>query len=139
MEQEGIWAAPILLIPGVALLVMSTSARFGFLHQEFNRQRERSHTDAIQHLCQRAHLLHRALVSLYLSVALLAFSSLLGTVITRWLTLSTFAAEVLSFAAVGTITYAAVQLIRESSLLMTVILDNEPTVVEGSANQEGRD
>ncbi len=83
MESTGLWAAPLLLIPGVGLLVLSTSARFGQLHQELHRQLSEGHPGAVKHLCRRARLLHSALVSLYVSIAVLAISSLLGTLANR--------------------------------------------------------
>ena len=38
MEDTGIWAAPLLLLSAVGLLVLSTSARFGQVHEEFHRR-----------------------------------------------------------------------------------------------------
>ena len=124
MESTGLWAAPLLLIPGVGLLVLSTSARFGQLHQELRRHRDEGHSRAVEHLCRRARLLHSALVSFYLSVAMLAFSSLLGTLANRWFETLKWIPEAMTFLSVAVISYAAIQLIRESKLLFTVILDD---------------
>ncbi len=124
MESTGLWAAPLLLIPGVGLLVLSTSARFGQLHQELHRQRGEGHSHAVEHLCQRARLLHSALVSFYVSVAVLALSSLLGTIANRWFETMEWIPQVMTFLGVAFILYAAIQLIRESKLLITVILDD---------------
>ena len=74
MESTGLWAAPLLLIPGVGLLVLSTSVRFGQLLQELHRQRGEGHSRAVKHLFRRARLLHSALVSFYLSIELLQFA-----------------------------------------------------------------
>ena len=124
MESTGLWATPLLLIPGVGLLVLSTSARFGQLHQELIRQQSEGHSHAVKHLCRRAHLLHRALVSFYLSIAVLAFSSLLGSLANRWFKTLTWIPEAMTFLGVAVITFAAIQLIRESKLLITVVLDD---------------
>jgi hypothetical protein len=104
METAGIWAAPLLLIPGVGLLILSTSARFGQLHQELHRQRDEGHSHAVEHLCRRARLLHSALVSLYVSVAVLAFSSLLGTLANRWFAAWRWIPESMTFLGVAVIT-----------------------------------
>ena len=120
--DTGIWAAPLLLIPGVGLLVLSTSARFGQLHEEFRRRRGEG--GAVRHLCKRAHLIHTALVCFYASIAVLALSSLLGTIANRWLESMVWLPQVMTFAGVALILYAAIQLIRESKLLITVILDD---------------
>ena len=124
MESTGLWAAPLLLIPGVGLLVLSTSARFGQLHQELHRQISEGHSDAVKHLCRRARLLHSALVSLYVSIAVLAISSLLGTLANRWVETLTWIPEAITFLGVAVICYAAIQLSRESKLLITVVLDD---------------
>ena len=107
MNDAGIWAAPLLLIPAVGLLVISTSARFGQLRDEFHRHKGEQESVALKHLCRRASLIHSAMVSFYTSVAVLALASLLGT-----------------FLGVVLILFSAIQLIRESRLLLTVILDD---------------
>ncbi len=124
MESTGLWAAPLLLIPGVGLLLLSTSVRFGQLHQELLRQIGEHHSHAVRHLCQRARLIHSAMVSLYVSIAVLGFSSLLGTLANRWFPTLKWIPEAMTFVGVAIITYAAIQLIRESKLLITVILDD---------------
>ena len=129
MESTGLWAAPLLLIPGVGLLVLSTAARFGQLHEELHRHRKERHSRAIQHLSRRAHLLHSALVSFYVSIAVLAFSSLLGSLLNRWFETLNWIPEGMTFIGVAAITYAAIQLIRESRLLFTIVLDD----VEGGS------
>ena len=77
-------------------------------------------------------LIHSAMVSLYVSIAVLAFSSLLGTLATRWFETLTWIPEVMTFVGVAIISYAAIQLIRESKLLITVILD----VAEGESTDQ---
>ena len=124
MDSTGLWAAPLLLIPGVGLLLISTSARFGQLHQELLRQLREGHSRSVRLLCQRARLIHSAMVSLYVSIAVLAVSSLLGTVATRWFPTLKWIPEVMTFVGVAIISYAAIQFIRESKLLITVVLDN---------------
>ena len=124
MESTGLWAAPLLMIPGVGLLVLSTSARFGQLHQELIRHQREGRSRAVKHLCQRAHLLHSALVCFYASIAVLALASLFGTLANRWFEALRWIPEAMTFLGVGVICYAAIQLIRESRLLITVILDD---------------
>jgi ABC-type spermidine/putrescine transport system permease subunit II len=123
MNDAGIWAAPLLLIPAVGLLVLSTSARFGQLHEEFHRHRGEKDSRALKHLYRRARLIHSALVSFYISVAVLALASLLGTLSGRWLESLTWIPQAMTFVGVAMILFSAIQLIRESRLLMTVILD----------------
>ena len=82
--------------------------------------------------CQRARLLHSALVSQYVSITVLAFSSLLGTLADRWFATLKWLPEMMTFLGVAVISYAAIQLIRESKLLITVILDE----VEGESTTQ---
>ncbi|MHC4140789.1 MAG: DUF2721 domain-containing protein [Planctomycetota bacterium] len=75
------WLTPLILLPGVALLIMSTSARFGQIHAEFHHLPD--HADAhaeilSRHLVLRSALYRNALISLHASVGLFALGSLLG-------------------------------------------------------------
>jgi hypothetical protein len=124
MNDAGIWAAPLLLIPAVGLLVISTSARFGQLHEEFLRHQGEGQSQAVRHLCQRVRLIHSALVSFYVSVAVLALASLLGTLSGRWFESMLWIPPAMTFLGVALILFSAIQLIRESKLLITVILDD---------------
>ena len=124
MEGTGVWAAPLLLIPGVGLLVLSTAARFGQLHEEFRLRQGEGNIVAVKHLCQRARLLHSALVSFYVCIAVLALSSLLGSIASRWFEALVWIPQAITFLGVIFILYSAIQLIRESKLLITVIIDD---------------
>ncbi len=79
---------------------------------------------AARHLCQRVRLIHSAMVSLYVSIAVLAFCSLLGTVANRWFSTLKWIPEVMTFVGVAIIFDGAIPHIRESKLLITVSLDD---------------
>ncbi len=125
MKQE-IWAAPLLLLPGVALLIMSTSARYTRVHDEIHHVK--SHGDAarglIGKLYIRAKLFHRALVALYISVALLAFSSLMGGLLTLLGRPSATPVFVLTCTGIVALVLASVFLIAESLKALDVIHDH---------------
>ena len=59
-----------------------------------------------------------------MSVAVLALSSLLGTISDRWFDSLLWIPHAMTFVGVAMILFAAIQLIRESKLLITVILDD---------------
>ncbi|MEM6293258.1 MAG: DUF2721 domain-containing protein [Myxococcota bacterium] len=123
MEDASYWITPLALLPGVALLVMSTAMRFGQLHDELHRREGgagHAHGNA-EHLFRRARMLRNALVSLYASAALLAISGLLGGMATLTHAAAMVPVLGLSALAVGCLAFAAVTLIRESLLLMNVI------------------
>ncbi len=121
MDDIAMWASPLLLKPGVALLILSTSTRFGQLHEELHRQLHEGTEASISHLRRRARLLHSALVNLYTSVGVLAFASLFGAALGQ---AAPVVPRSLMFLGVCIVTFASIQLIRESRLLMTVIDDD---------------
>ena len=114
----------MLLLPGVALLVLSTSTRFGQLLDEFHRQEGRGREHALKHLRRRGRLLRNALVSLYISVALLVVASVVGTITSRLIGSASDVAAVMTVLGVVSVAFAALQLIRESFILMSVIEDD---------------
>jgi hypothetical protein len=70
-------------------------------------------------------------VSLYVSVALLAVASVLGTIAnhgassSKWIGPVSWMAQGMTVLAVISVAHAALQLIRESSILLSVLEDNE--------------
>ena len=83
MNATEFWLTPLILLPGVALLIGSTSARFGQVHIEFHHMLD--HPDAharilSRNLLERSKLFRDALASLYTSVGLFSLGSLLGGV-----------------------------------------------------------
>lgn len=129
MGADTLWAAPLLLLPGVALLVLSTSTRFGLLHDEFHRVLEAGRSERLPRLRHRARLMRTALVGLYISVALFAIASVVGTIAKtlgsnteppmHWFALG------LTVLGVVIVAVAAGQLIRESTILLSVIEEDE--------------
>jgi hypothetical protein len=127
MEDLGMWATPLVLLPGVALLVLSTSIRFGQLHEEIHQLGEQPSerlSQSAAHLLLRARLFRNALVSLYVSVSLLAAASLLGGIINVWWGQGKWVLLVLTALGVAGLLVAAVLLIRESWALVDVIRDH---------------
>lgn len=124
MDEAGVWITPLALLPGVALLVMSTAIRFGQVHEEMHRHLSSDHGDRHDepsHLVSRATLFRNALVALYISIAILAAAGLVGGVARLWMANAEAPVLILTAAAVGCLAYAAITLIRESTLLMRVI------------------
>jgi hypothetical protein len=89
MFTTEVWLTPIILLPGVALLTVSTAHRFGQIQAEFHRLLDHpdSHAQIVaRSLLIRARLYRDALASLYASVGLFALGSLLGGVV-NWFAL----------------------------------------------------
>ena len=75
MEAIGIWLSPLLLLPGAAMLILSTSIRLNRLHDEVHHQTEQQHSpskEIIDHLLMRAKYFRNALVLLYSSISIFA-------------------------------------------------------------------
>lgn len=71
------WAAPLLVLPGVGLLIMSTSTRYIRLHDELHHVVEHGHMARnVAMLLRRAKWFRNALVAAYISVMFLVLSGL---------------------------------------------------------------
>jgi threonine/homoserine/homoserine lactone efflux protein len=123
MDESGLWLTPLVLLPGVALLVLSTSVRYGRIHEEFHHLLESIDDSARvegEQLWRRAALFRGALVGLYVSVCTLALGSMLGGLASLWLNESAWIVQVLTILGVLALVYSSVQLIRESILSLEV-------------------
>jgi hypothetical protein len=123
MFATELWLTPLILLPGVALLIVSTSARFEQNHNEFHRLLEhpRDHSKIVaRNLLVRSALLRNVLVSLYTSVGLFSLGSLLGGVVNVWRPNSLWVVGGLTILGIGCLVYASVQLVRESLLCLQV-------------------
>lgn len=77
--QLDLWLTPVTLLPGVALLLISTVARSGQIEMEVQRMMDKKNdTSLIDSVLNRSTLVRNAIVSLYISIAIFALASLLG-------------------------------------------------------------
>lgn len=120
-EMVTLWLQPLLLMPGVALLVMSTSARYGQLHAEVHRLVEQGELEPLHHVLTRAKHFRNALVLLYASIAMLSVCALLVGLLSAWPTAAWLAATVLVGASVLAVSLAAFELIAEAVGLLGVL------------------
>ena len=132
------WILPLVLLPGVALLIMSTSVRYGQIHSELHHileSQEAVSTMFHDHLLRRATFFRNALVALYVSVAVFAIGSISGAIAEllqgpgNWL--------VIIFTCIGILCLigAAVELIRESILSLQVI-DHHLMMIDSDNKQK---
>ena len=127
MIQTELWLTPLILLPGVALLIMSTSTRFWQIHEEFHRLLDRPDDHAkivARQLVRRGTLFRDALFSLYAGVALFSIASLLGGFINAWMPSLLWVIGGLTLIGIAALVFASVQLIRESLVCMNVISDS---------------
>jgi len=139
MFSTEVWLTPIILLPGVALLTVSTANRFGQIQAEFHRLLDHPDSRArivARSLVVRARLYRDALASQYASVGLFALGSLLGGVINLWRPESLWLVGGLTIAGIAAIVFSAVQLLRESLLSMQVVQEQIAAIQE-SADDRG--
>lgn len=127
MDQTGLWLTPLILLPGVGLLVMSTSVRYARIHDEVHHLFE--HVDeaspkAISRLRRRARLFRDALVALYVCIGFFSLSSLLGMTAVTWFMAAEWVGGGLLVAGIACLFGATVQLIRESVLSLEIVEDH---------------
>jgi hypothetical protein len=133
MFTTELWLTPIVLLPGVALLTVSTANRFGQIQAEFHRLLDHpdSHAQIVaRSLVVRARLYRDALASLYASVGLFALGSLLGGVINLWRPESLWLVGGLTIAGIAAIVFSAIQLLRESLLSLQVVREQNAAIQE---------
>lgn len=123
MENLVEWTTPLLLLPGVALLILSTSLRYGQIHDEFHHlDGSDQHSKATAKiLLHRARLFRNALVYLYSSFASFCLASLLGGLATQWMSISGLTVLILTCAGILGLVVASITLVRESRLSLDVI------------------
>ena len=85
MDAEVVWLAPLLILPGIGLLIMSTSTRYSTLHDQIHHWLDGGHDIAVidqAHLVTRATHFRNALVALYISIFIFVCArSLIGAVL----------------------------------------------------------
>ncbi|WDI41563.1 DUF2721 domain-containing protein [Bremerella sp. P1] len=126
MFASEVWLTPLVLLPGVALLIVSTSARFGQIHTEVHRLLDRPDAHAkilARNLLKRSALFRDALIALYASVGLFALGSLLGGVVNLWRPESLWVVGGATMVGIGCVVFAAMQLIREAWICLQVVVD----------------
>lgn len=124
MQTTDLWLTPLILLPGVALLIVSTAARFSALQDEFHFLMEHSERRAqitARGLVRRARFYRNALVCLYSAVALFSVGSLVGGVLNVWLPEHLWLVAALTILGIGAVVVGAAYLLRESLLSMQVV------------------
>lgn len=127
IDSVSLWLAPMILLPGVALLVVSTSARYAQIHDEIHHIQMSDTAPELEmsgHLLTRALMFRNALVSLYFSVALFLLASLFGgltSVFRGWESVSNTIVLVILGFGILFLVFASIELVRESILSVDII------------------
>ncbi len=117
MSSEASWLTPLLLIPGIAILIASTATRYSEVHAEIHRLLHESSGAAkacAQHELKRSRCFRNALFSLYMSVGFFTLACLVGGLLHTWSQVSVRVEVLLTIPGVLCALYAAFQLRREA-------------------------
>ncbi len=118
------WATPLLVLPGVGLLLVSTSARYEAIHAEIHQLLDDPSEHAIGctlHVVHRARILRLAMLALYVSASLLAASGLIAALTVGFLDAVHWASWVLLVGGVSCVLIAAVALTREAAVSLSIV------------------
>ncbi len=118
------WLFPLILLPGVAMIIMSTSGRYAQIHQELHHiLEEQENISPLYYvdLKTRATYFRNALVALYVSVTIFAVGSIVGAILDFLNGPSTVTVVILTCLGILCLIYASIELIRESLLSLRVI------------------
>lgn len=116
---------PLTYIPGVALLIMSTSQRFTAVNNTihgFSEEECRVKSERVKQELRRAHLFRNSLLGFYLSVAFFSLGSLVAFLVNSWgITTSTKVLEIATVLGVVFIVFSVSKLAAESILSLDII------------------
>ena len=126
-----VWLTPLILLPGVALLIISTSARFEQLHAEFHRLLENpdAHAQILSRsLVKRSRLFRDALACLYVAVGMFSLGSLVGAFVNFFWPTSVWVVGSFTILGIGCVVFATMQLFRESLICLDVIREHSQAI-----------
>lgn len=116
---------PLTYIPGVALLIMSTSQRYINLDgiiKSHSPEECRLEADKVRQELRRAHLFRNSLIGFYLSVVFFSLGSLVAFLTNRLgINTSEHILEVASIIGVGLIVFSVICLSWESILTLNIL------------------
>ena len=127
MHDNTMWLIPLSLIPGIAILIISTSlknnqARSEILQLIMEKDDAARKSRMINNL--KRHLYFRnAFISFYVSIVFLVLASLIGTLTNKITNLNLLTMILICLAALCVV-YASIQLILESSLATRVVKES---------------
>jgi hypothetical protein len=142
VETSELWLTPLILLPGVALLIGSTAGRFGQVHTEFHHLIDHPDDHAkivARSLVLRSRLFRNALLGLYASVAMLALGSFAGGLVNHWRPQALWLTGAFTMAGILLVLYAAIQLVREALTCMKVVAEHGERVYEALGSGRGEE
>jgi len=128
VENEVLWLTLLLLLPGVALLILSTSVRYGQIHGEIHHLSQSGNDDSTKEvssqLLRRSKLFRNALISFYICVGFLALASILGGIVSTFSMWAHIVVMIITCLGVFFMLIVTILLIQESILSLNIIKEH---------------
>jgi|GEM_PF-1998757 len=127
MQELAPVITPIAILPGVGLLILSTSHRFLAVTQDLQRFTPKECGQMVTRVngeLRRAWLLKNALSALHVSVIFFSFAALLGALMGYWPGPVRIATSIMLALGVAGVCYAAVQLFREGLVSLEIVTEH---------------
>jgi len=125
VQGDLLWLTPLLFLPGVALLILSTPVRYGQIHGEIHHLLESGKDEYTKELTsqlfRRSRLFRNALITFYVCVGLLAVASILGGLLNAVGMWADILVMIMTCLGVLFMLLATIFLIRESILSLDII------------------
>ena len=116
---------PLTYIPGIALLIMSTSQRY--IHMDdtiksYTPEQCEVYAEKVKQELRRAHLFRNSLIGFYLSVVFFSLGSLVAFLTNSWgIETSKTILEIASIVGVGLLVFSVISLSWESILTLDIL------------------
>jgi len=127
MHDYTIWLIPLSLIPGIAILIVSTSLKYNQARKEILKlitEKKDSERKSRRINNLKRHLYFRnAFISFYISIVFLVLASLIGTLADKITNLNLLTMILICLAALCVV-YSAIQLILESLIATRVVKES---------------
>ena len=127
MHDYTIWLIPLSLIPGIAILIVSTSLKYNQARKEILKlitEKKDSERKSRRINNLKRHLYFRnAFISFYISIVFLVLASLIGTLADKITNLKLLTMILICLAALCVV-YSAIQLILESLIATRVVKES---------------
>ncbi len=142
MDTPEVWLTPLLILPGVALLIMSTSLRYVRVHEEIHHileHQDEQSEDIARQLYRRSRLFRNALVFLYSSVSIFSLAGLMGGLLQVTDIGGYWGVTILTGLGIFFLLLASLELIREAYLSLDIIRRHFKSIGMHADSYESKD
>jgi len=128
MTNSELWLMPLILLPGIALLILSTSTRYSRIHDEIHHlidSKGNNQKSSGKKLFQRAVLFRNSLILLYFSVVVFAVTAFTGGVMSTLNFHNNLFLILLFLIGIISLIIASIFLMKEAFLSLEIIRKHE--------------